>query len=120
MIIQGSNSPITIAFDSDVSNVIEWSVALFGEDRRGMPSILLKHWGTGDLLVNGSVVCAPLTESETMDFMPCVATLEVKWLDGEDNIFHSDTARIRVSGRKDKTVLIQNGDLTEEPAVIPE
>lgn len=116
MIIQGSNSPIVIAFDNDVSDVAEWSVALYGEDKRGAPTILLKHWGTGDITVEGSVVYAPLTEDETMEFAPCVASLEMKWLDPDDNIFHSDVVRVRISGRNDKTKMtsVDEEDETED------
>lgn len=114
MIIQGSNSPIAIAFDTDVSNVTEWSVALYGEDKRGAPTILLKHWNTEDMVVEDSVAYAPLTETETMAFNPCVASLEIKWLDPDDNIFHSDIVRIRISGRNDKTQISQAQQTAED------
>ena len=114
MIIQGSNSPIVISFDDDVSGVTEWSVALFGEDKRGMPSVLLKHWGTEDIEVDGSTAYAPLTEEETMEFAPGVASLEIKWLEADDIVFQSATVRVRISGRKDKTKITSAQDAPVE------
>lgn len=106
MIIQGSNNPIVIAFDEEVSEIKDWSISLYGEDKRGAPGELLKHWGSGDLIIDGVAVFAPLTETETMSFMPCVASLEIKWLSPEDSIYHSDVVRVRISGRKDQTKLV--------------
>lgn len=121
MIIQGSNSPIVMTFDSDASSVKEWSIALYGEDRHGAPSVLLKHWSAEDLTIDGSVVYAPLGEDETLEFNPCVASLEIKWLDPDDNIFHSDVIRVRISGRNDKTPMtvspIENEDSGDEDGV---
>ena len=105
MIIQGSNSPIVMSFDNDASSVKDWSLALYGEDKRGRPSVFLKHWDAEDLVIDGSIVYAPLSEEETFNFMPCVASLEIKWLDDDDVIYHSEVVRIRIRGRNDKTPL---------------
>ena len=109
MIIQGSNEPIVITFDSDVSEIREWSVSLYGEDKRGAPTVLLKHWDTADLVMDGMQAYAPLTEDETLEFHPCVASLEIKWLDSDNNIWHPYVARIRISGRNDKTRISSSG-----------
>ena len=74
----------------------------------------LKHWNTEDMVVEDSVAYAPLTEAETMAFNPCVASLEIKWLDPDDNIFHSDVVRIRISGRNDKTQISQAQQTAED------
>ena len=105
MIIQGSNLPITISFDEDMSNIKDWSMSLFGENKRGEADILLKHWGIEDVDIDGETISAPLTESETLGFIPGVAVLEIKWLSDEDTIYQSETYRIRICGRQDKTLL---------------
>jgi len=106
MIVQGSNNPIIVSFDEDVSSIQDWSMSLYGEDKRGAPGDLLKHWGLDDVEIDENSVSAPLSQEETLAFPPCVATLEIKWLNADDLIFHSKKVRIRIDGRNDSTHLM--------------
>ena len=108
MIIQGSNLPIVITFDEDMSSLVDWSMSLFMEDKRTKEQTLLHHWGLHDITIDGVTISAPLTEEETMSFPVGVATLEIKWLTQDEIIFHSDVIRIRIAGRNDTNKLIQN------------
>lgn len=108
MIIQGSNLPIVITFNEDMSSLVDWSMSLFMEDKRTKTHTLLHHWGLNDVIIDGAVISGPLTEEETMNFPVGVATLEMKWLTPDDTIFHSDVIRIRISERNDTNRLIKN------------
>lgn len=108
MIIQGSNLPIIITFDEDMSSLVDWSMSLFMENKRTKEQTLLRHWGLHDIAIDGATVSAPLTEEETVEFPVGVATLEMKWLTQDETIFHSDIIRIRIAERNDTNKLIQN------------
>lgn len=100
MIIQGSNEPIVIEFrvDHEIKKV---NIALFGEH-----DAVIKEWSFdgGDIIDN--TVVAPLSEEETMEF-PCgILMLEVKWLDGNDTIWHGNVISIRCSKRNDKRQML--------------
>lgn len=105
MIIQGSNLPIIIPFDEDISDIKDLSVSLFGENKRGDANMLLKHWDIDDIVIEEGSITVPLSESDTLGFIPGVAVLEAKWLSQDDNIYPLYTSRIRICGRQDKTLL---------------
>lgn len=99
MIIQGSNQPITISFDEDMSLQSDIEIALFSG------STELKHWSKEDLTIDEDVIQAPLTQEETMDFPAGSAILEVKWYDTDSMTQHTDPFRVWISGRKDHTIM---------------
>lgn len=105
MIIQGSNLPIIIPFEEDTSDIKDLSVSLFGENKRGDANVLLKHWGKDDVVIEEGSIIAPMSEGDTLGFIPGVAVLEAKWLSQDDNIYPLYTSRIRICGRADQTRL---------------
>lgn len=97
MIIQGSNEPIQIIFDDEPRGVSEIYMALYDDKHN-----LLKQWTISDMSIDGSVASAPLLESETMSFPPCVASLEIKWLESDGAIMQVEPPnRVRIVPRFD-------------------
>ena len=99
MIIQGSNTPLTLRFKEDVSNYqyIEVHLSHLCEE--------LKHWSLEDLTIDGNVVEAPLLQEETLSF-PCgICEIEVKWMDQDGQMKFGRRIRDSVVRRNDKTVV---------------
>lgn len=99
MIIQGSNTPLTLRFKEDVSNCqfIEVHLSHLGEE--------LKHWSMGDLIIDENVAEAPLLQEETLSF-PCgICEIEVKWMDQDGKLRFGRTIRDSVAHRSDRTVV---------------
>lgn len=100
MIIQGSNEPVVIEFrvEHEIKKV---NVAIFDEQDN-----LIKDWSFGSVDITNNTVVAPLTEQETMDFPVGILSLEIKWLDNDDNIWHSNVISFRCSERNDKRKML--------------
>ena len=96
-IIQGTNKPITFVFANDVS-FTDIKVSLNSYTKE------LKHWNKNDLVIEGNIIQAPLTQEESLSFGQGKATLEVKWLD-EDVTEFSNIIPVQIEERKDKTIL---------------
>lgn len=99
MIIQGSNTPLTLRFKEDVSNCqfIEVHLSHLGEE--------LKHWSIEDLVINENIAEAPLFQEETLSF-PCgICEIEVKWMDQNGKLRFGRTIRDSVTHRSDRTVV---------------
>lgn len=99
MIVQGSNTPLTLRFKEDVSNCqyMEVHLSHLGEE--------LKHWSAGDLNINGSLVEAPLFQEDTLSF-PCgICEIEVKWVDQEGVLKFGRKIRDSVVLRNDRTIV---------------
>lgn len=98
MIIQGTNEPIIIQFDGDTSAITDISIALYHRDN------LLKKWTMSNLTIDGDVVIAPMTQEESMGFIPGDAHLEVKWI--EDGVTQfAEISDAFVEQRCDNTIL---------------
>lgn len=100
MIIQGSNEPVIVEFrvDHEIKKV---DIALFDDQDN-----LVKDWSFDGGDITDNTVVASLTEDETMAF-PCgILTLEVKWLDGNDSIWHGNVITVRCSKRSDKRQML--------------
>ena len=99
MIIQGSNLPIVVKFNRDVSGIESIEIHMYTPDGEE-----LKHWSRGDVYINGNIVSAPITQEESMAFEPGTFVLEVKWLENGATHF---THRIRdtIVDRTDKTIM---------------
>lgn len=107
MIIQGSNAPILLTFESSMDSITDFSAALVSRKLVDKTSIL-KHWEKADIEVNETAVALPLTQEETMEFPSGVCSLEIKWVD-EDNVHFADVVNINVEHRADKTKLAIGG-----------
>lgn len=107
MIIQGSNEPIVLEFDRDMSEVQKFSAVLFKQAKALSTNSIdseLKKWSREDAFIEDGKVILGLKEEETMKFPVGVATLEVKWLDNADVMF-ADEVQIDVVKWFDKTRL---------------
>ena len=103
MIIQGSNNPIILEYDSPVDKITDISVVL---TRRGSlqynESGYAKQWRMADVQKIGKTIFLPLTQYETLSFMPGKYNLEVKWIEN-DSIIFARVVTIYVEPRSDRT-----------------
>ena len=96
-IIQGSNTPITLIFSQDMSNIVQLNVSLWRGDNK------LKNWTLNDVTVVFNEIELPLSERETINFIPGRAIIEAKWLPKVGDIELAKEATIEIKERKDKT-----------------
>lgn len=99
MIIQGSNNPITLTFDSDLSE-IPTIVATLWLGKGGM----VKRWDKTDMDIDGETAVLPLTEEETAALTGGNIALDVKGVDSDGNIIFWDEAYMRVLPRRDSGI----------------
>lgn len=99
MIIQGSNNPITLTFDADITDIPTIVATLWAG--RGT---MLKRWDKADMAIDGKEAALPLTEEETVA-MPCgFLALDVKAVDDDGNIVFWDEASVQVLPRRDSGI----------------
>lgn len=101
MIIQGSNNPITITFDSDLTD-IPILVATLWLGR----GIMVKRWDKSDMGIDGEIVTLPLTEEETAQMGGGTIILDVKGLDEDGNTIFWEEAGLRVVPRRDHGITL--------------
>ena len=103
MIIQGSNNPIILEFDSPVDKITDISVVLAQKGLRHCNvSGYAKQWRMADVQKSGKTILLPLTQYETLTFEPGKYDLEVKWIEDESIIF-ARVVTIYVEPRSDRT-----------------
>lgn len=103
MIIQGSNIPITITFDQDITDIPVIVATLWGHGS------MIKRWDMVDIEIEDDTAVLPLTEEETAS-LPCgFIALDVKGLDEDGNTIFWDEASIRVLSRRDKGIMLTEG-----------
>jgi hypothetical protein len=101
MIIQGTNRPIVLKFDQDVSGLSDLIVTIW--DRKGT---LIKEYKTADLTIVGDTVSCPLTEAESAALPLYSVTLEAKGLDDGETVFW-DKLTVNVVRRNDKSISLE-------------
>jgi hypothetical protein len=101
MIIQGSNNPITLTFDSDLTDIPTLVATLWLG--RG---IMLKRWDKSDMSIDGEVVTLPLTEEETAQMGGGTIVLDVKGLDEDGYTIFWEEASLRVLPRRDHGITL--------------
>lgn len=100
MIIQGSNNPLVIQFDADVSGCAKLVVSLWGASGDAV-----KTWSLDDgMLVHGDTAVCPITEEETAAIGGAKVTLEAKGLDGEDNTVFWHAVDVYITQRRDRVI----------------
>ena len=101
MIIQGSNLPITVTFDQDITDIPLIVATLWA----GQGS-MIKRWDMADMEIEGDTATLPISEEET-SALPCgFIALDVKGLDEDRNTIFWDEASIRVLSRRDKGIAL--------------
>lgn len=107
MIIQGSNNPLVIQFDADVSGIPVIIVSLWNSKNTGNP---IKVWTRNEMTISGDTAICPLEESETKALQNSQLVLEAKGLDSDGNTVFWDDYPISVKRRFDKIItLTQTG-----------
>lgn len=100
MIIQGSDHPLVIEFDQDVSGCTELLVTLWA----GSGSEPVARWRKSEMTVDGSTAICPLSESVTSGLKSISATVEVKGLDEDGTTIFWDEMKIPVKARRDRNI----------------
>ena len=109
-IIQGSNNPLVIHFDADVSAIPRLVVTLWNSGMPGKNSGPLKIWEREDMTVNEDIAICPITEEETAGFTSTNVELLVKGLDSQGYTIFWDKYLLDITQRKDKIIqLTRNG-----------
>lgn len=96
MLIQGTNIPIQITFDSDVSTFKKIVATLWQQGKK------IKKWEKSDMTVSGTVITLPLDEDETKRFKKGKASLEIKGLNALDQTVFWEEATVEIADRKDR------------------
>ena len=108
MIIQGSNNPLVIQFDADISTIPRLVVTLWS-DMPGRTVAPLLKWETEDMLINGDTAVCPITEEQTRELPPVTLVLEAKGLDDEGNTVFWDAYNVDIKRRRDKIIHLTQG-----------
>lgn len=103
IILQGSNSPITITFEDELTGLKNIVASLWKGSKE------LKRWEKQDMAVGGFTAILPLEEDETKAFPKGYITLELKGIDTADQVVFWEDNVLTVIARTDKAI-----DLIEE------
>lgn len=111
MIIQGSNNPLVIQFDTSVADMPALVVSLWS-DTAIMPNKPLKQWNRDSMIVDNDTVVCPLYETETKVFPTGHLVLEAKGLDESGNTIFWDQYKLDVKTRRDRIIMLTQTDQT--------
>ena len=100
MIIQGTNVPLTVIFDEDVSSVPVLYITLWRGDEE------LKRWDRSTISVQEDTAVLPLTQEETASFPAGEATLEVKGLTPFGQTVFWEECSVDIYPRRDREIQI--------------
>ena len=104
MIIQGTNIPLQITFDEDVSEINELVITLWRRNK-----VELKRWTKANMEIEEDTVILPITEEESASWPEGYNTLEAKGLDEDGLTIFWDKAPIMIEGRRDKGIRLMGG-----------
>ena len=105
MIIQGSNNPLIIQFDTAVDTMPVLVVTLWNESI-GCQAKMIKKWEIDDMDVNGDTAICPITEQLTKALPNGKLIIEAKGLDENGNTIFWDQYETDVKTRRDKAIAI--------------
>lgn len=97
-IIQGSNLPLICNFPIDIESINIVEIGLY--DDKGNK---IKHWSRNSWRKEDNSIICPLGETETLNFKPCLATVEVKYVDEDYNVQFFRPVKIAIVKRLDDT-----------------
>ena len=105
MLVQGTNAPLELQFDRDLSDMDKLVVTLWS-----LSGDLIKAWDEEELTIEEDVVLCPLTESETAAFPNTFVTVEAKGLDEDGATLFWDQITVQMVKRNDRIIaLIDTG-----------
>ena len=102
-ILQGSNNPLVIQFDADISEIPQIVISLWCDAPKYFQKPL-KVWTRDDISITADTAVCPLTEEETASFPRADLVLEAKGLDDNDNTVFWSQYVIGVENRRDKII----------------
>ena len=109
MVIQGSNNPFVVRFDSSIESIPVLVITLW-HDVPSLQARLLKKWEREDMEVTNDTVICPVTEAETKAFPSSHLVLEAKGLNENGETIFWNAYKIDVLSRRDKIIaLTQTG-----------
>ncbi len=99
-ILQGSNAPLIVKCDKDVSDLSKIVLSLWVQtgNKGGK---LLKKWEKDDVQINENIIMCPLKEEETASFPDGSITLSVKGLDTNNQVRMWDEITVKSKARLD-------------------
>ena len=112
MIIQGSNNPLVIQFDTSVSDMPKLVVTLWN-DEAGYPYKPLKSWDETQMTIDDDTVVCPLDEAETKEYPNGRLIIEAKGLDSDMNTIFWDQYPLKVKERRDRIIKLTQMEQTE-------
>ena len=105
MIIQGSNNPLVIQFDTGVENMDSLVVTLW-DDTDGYPTKMIKRWNKEDMTIDNDTVICNISEEETKALPNRSLVIEAKGLDENENTVFWDQYTIDVKTRRDRILML--------------
>ena len=99
MLIQGTNSPLVIQFDQDVSTMAKLVITLWS-----LTGELVREWDLDEITVQEDTAICPLTEDETKAFPNTIVTIEAKGLDEMGEMVFWDQMDVKMVKRRDKVI----------------
>ena len=109
MIIQGSNNPLIIKFNTPVADLPQLVVSLWDRVKNN-EGRLLKLWRKDDMEVRNDTAYCPLLEEETVKFPGTSVVLEAKGMDDNDETIFWDQYRLAVKDRLDKVITLTQSE----------
>lgn len=104
MVIQGSNNPLVIKFNTSVEGLTELVVSLWDKSKNGENGRFLKSWRKADMTVDGDTVVCPMTEQLTQALPNTSVSVLAKGLDEEGETVFWDEYTLPVKARMDKGI----------------
>ena len=106
MLIQGTNVPLVVIFDADISAIPILVITLWG--RNGYK---IKQWNKDDMTVDEDTASLPITEDESAAFPAGSVILEAKGLTNGGTTIFWDEVSVAIRARRDKVIrLTQSGE----------
>ena len=107
MIPQGSNSPIVVKLDTNISEISRLVITLWKPGSGGTSPI--KTWEKTDMAIDGDTAACPLTEAETKSLPVGTLPLEIKGMDASGKMLFWQDCYVSVLGRRDKIITLTQG-----------
>ena len=105
MIIQGSNNPLVIQFDANISNIPKMVVSLW-HDAPGYTKNPLKVWTENEMEIRNNIAICNITEDDTRSFPTTNLWMAVKGWDADGTTIMWDEIMVDVKKRHDKNITL--------------
>ena len=108
MIIQGSNNPLVIQFDTSIADMPSLIITLWEDkqDKCEQVSEMVKRWNKEDMTISNDTAICPLSEEETKNISTRYLILEAKGLDINGNTIFWDQYKLYIKARRDRIITL--------------